>query len=148
LTTNPKLVFSQLCSLDLQNAKELKHGSSSMLPMNCTMEVSTNLKYSRKEQTSNLDVERMRQKCIKGFTSISLAIAAHAFDFTANLSIDCSMLKEDADRTSRTHTLLSGNFLGLQNAALITFKCLLKLSYALDYSQYCGYTTPKLSMTP
>jgi hypothetical protein len=25
---------------------------------------------------------------------------------------------------------------------------LLKLSSALDYSQYCGYTTPKLSMTP
>jgi len=57
LTTNPKLVFSRLCSLDLQNAKELKHGSSSMLPMSCTMEVSTNLKYSKKKQTSNLDVE-------------------------------------------------------------------------------------------
>jgi len=57
------------------------------------------------------------------------------------------MLKENVDNISRTHTSLLASFLGLQNATLITSKCLLKLSFALDYSQYCGYTTPKLSMT-
>jgi hypothetical protein len=37
--------------------------------------------------------------------------------------------------------------LGLQNATLITSKCLLKFSSTLDYNQYYGYTTPKLYMT-
>jgi hypothetical protein len=55
------------------------------------MEVSTNLKYSGKEQASNLDVERMCQRPIKGFTSISLTIVAHAFDFMASLDINYSM---------------------------------------------------------
>ncbi len=67
----------------------------------------------------------------------------------ASLNIYYSMSKEDANRTSGTHTSLPANFLGLQNAILITSKCLLKLSFASDYSQYCGYTTPtpELSMT-
>jgi hypothetical protein len=34
------------------------------------MEVFTNLKYFGKEQASNLDIERMHQRHIKGFTSI------------------------------------------------------------------------------
>jgi hypothetical protein len=57
------------------------------------------------------------------------------------------MSREDVNRTSRTHASLPTNFLGLQNATLITSKCLLKFSFASDYSQHCGYTTPKLSMT-
>jgi hypothetical protein len=57
------------------------------------------------------------------------------------------MLKEDVDRTSRTHTSLPASFLGLQNATLITSKCLLKFSSTSDYNRYYGYTTPKLSMT-
>jgi hypothetical protein len=57
------------------------------------------------------------------------------------------MLKEDVDRTSRTHTSLPASFLGLQNATLITSKCLLKFSSTSNYNRYYGYTTPKLSMT-
>jgi hypothetical protein len=40
---------------------------------------------------------------IKGFISITLAIAAHAFDFMASLNINCSMSKENANKTSRHH---------------------------------------------
>jgi len=79
----------------------------------------------------------MHQIRIKGFTSINLAITTHAFDFMAIFNINYSMSKEDVDKTSRTHTSLLTNFLGLQNATLITSKCLLKLSFASDYSQYC-----------
>jgi hypothetical protein len=111
------------------------------------MAIFATMKYSGKEQASNLDAEIVRQRGVKGFTSIGLTITAHAFDFMASLNIDYSMSKEDADRTSGTHTSLPASFLGLQNAVLITSKCLLKLSFASDYSQYCGYTTPKLSMT-
>jgi hypothetical protein len=57
------------------------------------------------------------------------------------------MLKEDVDRTFRTQTSLPANFLGLQNATLITSKCLLKFSFTSYYNRYYGYTTPKLSMT-
>ncbi len=83
----------------------------------------------------------------QGFTSISLTIVAHAFDFMLNLNINCSMLRDDDNRNSRTHTSLSTSFLGFQNATLITSKCLLKFSFASDYIQYYGYTTSKLSMT-
>jgi len=111
------------------------------------MAIFANLKYSGKEQANNLDTKKVRQRHIKGFTPIGLTIATDAFDFRASLNIDYSMSKEDADRTSRTHTSLPASLLGLQTAILITSKCLLKLSFALDYSQYCGCTTPKLSMT-
>ncbi len=140
-------VVSWLWNLDLQNAKELKHHSSSLLPRTCTMTIFANLKYFGKEQTINLDVENMRQRCVKRFMSINLAIATHAFDIMVNLNINCSMLKEDVDRTSRTHTSLPASFLGLQNATLITSKCLLKFSSTSNYNRYYGYTTPKLSMT-
>jgi hypothetical protein len=120
LTTNPKLVVSQLRNLDLHNAKELKHHSSFTLPRTCTMAISTNLTYTTKEQASNMDAKRMHQRCVKGFTSIVLAITTHSFDFMANLNIDCSMLKEDINITSRTDTSLSANFLWLENATLIT----------------------------
>ncbi len=110
------------------------------------MAIFANLMYFGKEQTPNLDVENMRQRCVKRFMSISLAITTHAFDVMVNLNINCSMLKEEVDRTSRTHTSLLASFLGLQNATLITSKCLLKFSSTLDYNRYYGYTTPKLSM--
>jgi len=85
----------------------------------------------------------MRQRiCINRLRHI-----VHAFDFMANLNINCSMSREEVDITLGTHTSLLASFLGLQNIAFITFKCLLKISFALDYSQYYGYTTPKLSMT-
>jgi len=48
-----------LHNLDLQNAKELKHCSSSTLPNIWTMAISTDLKYSENAQASALDVERM-----------------------------------------------------------------------------------------
>ncbi len=111
------------------------------------MTIFANLKYFGKEQASNLDVERVHQRHVKRFTSINLTIVAHAFDFMANLNINCLMSREDVNRTSGTHTSLPTSFLGLQNATLITSKCLLKFSFASNYSQYCGYTTPKLSMT-
>jgi hypothetical protein len=99
-----------------------------MIPRIYTMAIFVNLKYFGKEQANNLDVEKVCQKCIKIFTSISLTIVAHAFDFIANLNIDYSMSREDADKTSGTHTSLPTSYLGLQNAILITSKCLLKLS--------------------
>ncbi len=68
------------------------------------MAIFTNLKYFGKKQASNLDVERMCQRHIKRFTSMSLAITTHAFDCMANLNIDCSKSKEDVNKTSRTHT--------------------------------------------
>jgi hypothetical protein len=43
------------------------------------MVIFANVKYFGKEQTSNLDVEKMRQRRVKRFMLISLAIAAHAF---------------------------------------------------------------------
>jgi hypothetical protein len=75
-------------------------------------------------------------------------MATHAFDFMANSNKDCWMLREVVNNISRTHTSLLPNFLGWQKATLIPSKCLLKISFALNYSQYCGYITPKLSMTP
>jgi hypothetical protein len=98
------------------------------------MAIFANLKYSKKKQANNLDVEKMHQRCLKRFTSIGLTIGEHAFDFMAILNIDYSMSKEDVDRTSGTHTSLLANFLGLQNANLITSKCLLNLSFASNYS--------------
>jgi hypothetical protein len=90
------------------------------------MAIFANLKYFGKEQISNLDAEKMHQRHVKRFMSISLTISACAFDIMVNLNINCSMSKEDVDRTSRTHTSLPASFLGLQNATLITSKCLLK----------------------
>jgi hypothetical protein len=50
MTTKPRLVVNQFRNLDLQNAKELKHCSSSTLPKTCTIAISANSKYSRNEQ--------------------------------------------------------------------------------------------------
>jgi len=75
------------------------------------MAIFANLKYSRKEQANNLDVEKVRQRRIKGFTSINSTIAAHAFDFVVSLNINYSTSREDAaDRTLRTHTSTSQSF--------------------------------------
>jgi hypothetical protein len=111
------------------------------------MAIFANFKYYGKEQANNLDTEKVCQRRVKGFTSIGLTIAAHAFDFMATLNKDYSMSKEDVDKTLGTYTSLPASFLGLQNAILTTSKCLLKLSFASDNSQYCGYTTPELPMT-
>jgi hypothetical protein len=54
------------------------------------MVISVNLKYIGKEQVSILDVEKVHQRHVNGsFTSSALTKAAHAFDFIANLNIDC-----------------------------------------------------------
>jgi hypothetical protein len=51
--------MSWLCNLDLQNAKEVKHHSSSSLPRTCTKAILANLKYPGNEQVNTLDVEKM-----------------------------------------------------------------------------------------
>jgi hypothetical protein len=61
MTTKPRLVVNPFHNLDVPNAKELKHCSSSMLPKTCIMETFTNLKYFGKEEERTLDLERMRQ---------------------------------------------------------------------------------------
>jgi hypothetical protein len=76
------------------------------------MVIFAKLKYSKKEQASNLDVEKVRQRHIIGFTLIGLAIATHAFDFVASLNINCLMSK-NIDRISRIDTSLLASFLGL-----------------------------------
>jgi superfamily II RNA helicase len=53
------------------------------------MAMLTNLKYYEKEQVSILDVERVHQRCVSGFTSSGSTMVAHAFDFMANLNRDC-----------------------------------------------------------
>jgi len=72
MTTKPRLVVNQFRNLDLQNAKELKHCSSSTLPRTCTIAISANSKYSRNEQERGLDVERVHQRRKIGFSLISL----------------------------------------------------------------------------
>jgi len=101
-----------IAQLGFAECKGTKTWLSSMLPRIYTMAMFANLKYSREEQASNLDAEKVCQRHIKGFTSIGLTIATHAFDFMANLIIDYSRSKEDADRTSGTHTSLLASFLG------------------------------------
>jgi len=88
--------IAQLGFAECQGTKTLL---SSMLPRIYTVVIFANLKYFRKEQTSNLDAEKVHQRCIKGFTSIGLTIAAHAFDFMASLNIDYSMSRKDVDKT-------------------------------------------------
>jgi hypothetical protein len=75
MTTKSRLVVKHLHNLDLQNAKKLKHFSFFTLPSICTIAISANLKYFRKEQASTLDVKRMHQSHVKGFTSSGLAMA-------------------------------------------------------------------------
>jgi len=75
--------------LDLQNAKELKQHSFSTLPSTCTMAISTNLKYLGNAQARTLDVERVRQSHVKGFTLSGLTMATQSFDFMASLNMDC-----------------------------------------------------------
>jgi len=53
------------------------------------MAILANLKYSEKKQISILDVERVYQRCVNGFTSSGLTMAAHAFHFMASLNRDC-----------------------------------------------------------
>jgi hypothetical protein len=50
------------------------------------MAIFANLKYFGKEQISNLDAEKMHQRHIKRFMSISLTISARAFDIMVNLN--------------------------------------------------------------
>ncbi len=83
--------IAQLGFAECQGTKTLL---SSMLPRIYTMAIFVNLKYSGKEQANNLDAEKVRQRCIKGFTSIGLTITAHAFDFMASLNIDYFNVKE------------------------------------------------------
>jgi hypothetical protein len=76
------------------------------------MLILANLKYFGKEHAIILDVGKVHQRCVKGFTSSNLAIAIYAFDFTANLKIDCGISKEATNKTLNTHTSLLPNFLG------------------------------------
>jgi hypothetical protein len=62
MSTKPRLVLNRFHNLDLQNAKELKYCSSSMLLETCTMEISVNLKYFGKEKERIVDLERVRQR--------------------------------------------------------------------------------------
>jgi hypothetical protein len=98
--------MSQLCTLDLQDAKELKHCLSSTLPRTCIMVILANLKYSRKECASILNARKVHQRCVKAFTSSNLAIAIYAFNFITNLKIDCRMSKEGTNKTLSTHISL------------------------------------------
>jgi hypothetical protein len=75
MTNKYGLVAKQLHNLNLQNAKKLKHNSFSTLLSICTITISTNLKYLKREQTNTLDAKRMRQSHVKGFTSSGLAMA-------------------------------------------------------------------------
>jgi hypothetical protein len=61
MTTEPRLVLNRFHNLDLQNAKELKYCSSSMLLETCTMEISINLKYYGKEKERIVNLERVHQ---------------------------------------------------------------------------------------
>jgi hypothetical protein len=36
-----------------------------------------------------MDVEKVRQRCVNGFTSNGLTMATHAFDFMAIFNKDC-----------------------------------------------------------
>lgn len=110
--------------------------------------ISTHLKYFRKEHACILNVERIHYRCVKGFTSSNLAMVAYAFDFMTNLNIYCWMSREAIDRASSTQTPLLPNLLGWEKVVLIISKYLWKHFFASNYNQYCGYTTPKSSMTP
>ncbi len=112
LTSNPKSIESQLHTLDLQDAKELKHCLSSALPRTCIMVILAKLKYSGKEHARILDAGKVPQRCVKGFTSSNLAIVIYAFDFIANLKIHCRISKEATNKTLNTHTSPLPNFLG------------------------------------
>jgi len=63
--------------------------SSSNVPRTYTMAISTNWKYYGNEEVNILDVERICQRCVSGFTSSNLIMVAHAFDFMANLNTNC-----------------------------------------------------------
>ncbi len=52
------------------------------------MKISANFKYLGNAQARTLDVERMHQSHIKGFTSNGLTMAMQAFDFMASLNMD------------------------------------------------------------
>jgi len=117
--------------------KHLYHGNLNQLE-----------KYLGNAQARTPDVERVHQSHLKGFTSNSLAMATQAFDFMASLNMDCWMSKDVVNRTLGTQVPLSSNFLGWQKVALITSKWFLKLFSTLNYNQYCGYITLKLSMIP
>jgi hypothetical protein len=53
------------------------------------MAILTNLKYLGNAQAHALDVERVHQSYLKGFTSSRLAMVMQAFDFMVNLNMDC-----------------------------------------------------------
>ncbi len=100
------MLASQLQSLDLWNAKELKHCSSSTLPITYTMANFANSKcFGKKKRKKALDVEKMCQSWKIKFTSMGSAITSSAFDVTVNLSIDCWISKEVVhESTLSTHT--------------------------------------------
>jgi hypothetical protein len=68
------------------------------------MVISTNLNFLGREQVNIIDVERICQRCVSGFTSNGLAMVTHAFDFMANLNKDFLMSRDVVDNISRTHT--------------------------------------------
>jgi hypothetical protein len=110
------------------------------------MLIFANLKYFGKEEERTLDVKRVHQMQKIRFTLIGLAMASTAFDFIDNLNIDCSMSNATTKSTLGTHISKLPTFLGWKYASLITYKCLTKLAFASSYIQYCGYTTPMLSI--
>ncbi len=69
-----------------------------------------------------MDVEKVRQRCVNGFTLNGLTMATHAFDFMVFFNKYCWMSREAIDNTSSTHTSLLPNFLGWQKTTLITSK--------------------------
>jgi hypothetical protein len=64
------------------------------------------------------------------------------------LNIDCSVSNATTKSILGTHRSKLPTFLGWKYVYLITHKCLEKLVSTSNYSQYCGYTTPMLSIIP
>ncbi len=83
------------------------------------MAISTNYKYYGNEYVNILDVERIREKHVSGFTSSNLTMVAHAFDFMANLNANCCQRKLLTTLLG-THASLLPNFLGWQKETLIS----------------------------
>jgi hypothetical protein len=54
---------------------------------------------------------------------------------------------EVIESTSSTHTLELPTFLGWQYASLVMLKYLAKFTFWSSCNEYCGYTTPRSSMT-
>ncbi len=74
--------------------------------------------------------------------------ASTRFNFIDNLNIDCSVWNVDTKSTLGTHRSKLPIYFGWKYVYIITYKCLAKLVCTSSYSQYCGYITPMLSITP